>query len=90
MRLKATYLQDTVTIVHTMVQPVERGDIELLFMVAFGILHPTSAVRVQWDLYILLLLITVCIFTPYMICFDVIVERRSALGANPGMLCDRL
>ena len=50
------------------------------FLVFCGILHPSSTVRVQWDLYILLLLSTVCILTPYMICFDVVVDRVSFLG----------
>lgn len=65
---------------------MERGVFELPFMIFFGILHPSSAVRVQWDLYILLLLGTVCILTPFMICFDLVVERVSFLGAPAELL----
>lgn len=68
------------------VQPVERGFVEVPFLVLCGILHPSSAVRVQWDLYILMLLSSVCILTPYMICFDLQVARLSFLGASLELL----
>jgi hypothetical protein len=57
------------------------------FLVVFGVLHPTSKVRVQWDLYVLLLLSTVCILTPYMICFDLEVDRVSAIGTPSLPIC---
>lgn len=55
-------------------------DLPILLLVAP--MHPQSRLRVRWDTFILLVLFTVCIITPYMICFDVQVGRMTTFGAQ--------
>lgn len=54
------------------------GMLKLLF---WAVMHPSCVVRTQWDLYVLAVLFSVCIITPFVICFDLNVMPVSALGA---------
>jgi hypothetical protein len=49
-------------------------------LIFIAIMHPNSTLRTSWDTYILLLLFTVCILVPYMICFDITVNVLSPIG----------
>lgn len=65
------------------VQPSMEGNIAVLHLMLFAIMHPNSSMRATWDTYILMLLFSVCIVVPYMICFDVTVHKMSVIGAVP-------
>jgi hypothetical protein len=77
--------EDTVSVVASIITPPKHQRMELLCLILFSILHPSSRVRVQWDSYILLVLSTVLCITPFVICFDlgdVASDRPSFLGAK--------
>ena len=58
------------------------GLFDIPYLMLIAPMHPQSRVRVRWDTYILLILCTVCIITPYLICFDVQFGRLTAFGVN--------
>jgi hypothetical protein len=62
-----------------MVRP-EETRFNLLRLLLISILHPTCRFRVQWDSYVLLLLCSVCLITPFVICFDIEFGKLTALG----------
>lgn len=65
------------------VKPVERGAADMWNLFLFGLIHPRSTFRLRWDMFIMALLLTVCVVTPFVICFDVVYAPLSILGALP-------
>jgi hypothetical protein len=77
--------EDTMSVAASIITPPKHQRMELLRLILFSILHPSSRVRVQWDSYILLVLSTVLCITPFVICFDlgdVASDQLSFLGAE--------
>jgi hypothetical protein len=66
-----------------MIQPVECHGWDIPHLIFTSSIHPACRVRVQWDSFILLLLGTVCLLTPFVICFDIEMSQFSALSASP-------
>lgn len=63
-----------------LVNPSECGRWGLTPLLFWAVIHPSSVVRTQWDLYVLAVLFSVCIITPFLICFDLDVKPSSVLG----------
>eukprot|EP00892_Ulva_mutabilis_P001042 jgi/Ulvmu1/10939/UM007_0118.1 len=72
--------EDTITALTSIVSIEYYGFWDLPYLLLAAPMHPQSRLRVRWDTYILIILFTVCIFTPYMICFDVQVSKLTAFG----------
>lgn len=66
-----------------LVRPAECGSWTMLHLFGWAVMHPSCVVRTQWDLYVLAVLFSVCIITPFLICFDLHVRPLSFLGAAP-------
>lgn len=65
-----------------LVKPATSGTWGMLNLVLWAVMHPSCTVRTQWDLYVLAVLFSVCIITPFVICFDLNVMPLSVLGAS--------
>ena len=62
------------------VPPSEWGFLDTFVLFTFGVVHPGSSFKVIWDVYVMAILFTVLIATPFVICFDIQYARISALG----------
>lgn len=62
------------------VKPVERGAADMWYLILFALIHPRSSFRLRWDMFIMMLLLTVCVVTPFVICFEVDYPPLSVLG----------
>jgi hypothetical protein len=66
-----------------MVIPEREGPWFNVHLAVFAIMHPTCAVRTHWDVYILLVMLALCLITPYTIGFDITPSNFSVLGTYP-------
>ena len=66
-----------------MVKPEEYKRFNTLMLIFCSSIHPVSRLRVQWDSFMLVVLATVCMITPFVICFDVEIPLFSTLSAPP-------
>lgn len=66
-----------------MIKPVEYKRCNTLMLIFFSSIHPVSRLRVQWDSFMLVVLATVCMIMPFVICFDVEIPLFSTLSAHP-------
>lgn len=65
-----------------MIKPVERGILDIPTLLIFSTIHPACRLRVQWDSLVLVILGTVCLLTPFVICFDIEYEQVSFVGVH--------
>eukprot|EP00892_Ulva_mutabilis_P011685 jgi/Ulvmu1/888/UM100_0043.1 len=72
--------EDTTTLINTVVKPAYSCHWGIVHLVFWAVVHPSSVVRTQWDLFVLGILFSVCIITPFLICFDLQVQPMSVLG----------
>lgn len=63
------------------IKPIERGAFDVLILLLCGLVHPTSALRLRWDTFMMVILLSVCLVSPFVICFDVSYSHLSVLGA---------
>lgn len=64
-----------------MIKPVEHGMFDILHLLLVTTVHPACRLRVQWDSFVLVVLGSVCLFTPFVICFDIDYRQLSFIGA---------
>lgn len=69
-----------------LVLPVDYGKLTVPVLMVIGMMHPSCCVRVNWDSLVLSLLASVCLITPYIICFDV-TAVSTAIGTYSTSLC---
>lgn len=73
-----------------MIKPTDHGHFDIPYLLFVGTVHPACRLRVQWDSMILLILGSVCLLTPFVICFDIEFAQVSFVGvllASPAADC---
>ena len=51
-----------------------------IYLAVASVMHPETAVRTRWDVYILILILVLCLVTPYAIGFDLEPRNDSIIG----------
>lgn len=66
-----------------MILPWKEADSQsFLYLLFFAVLHPASAMRTRWDIYVLLVMLALCLITPYTIGFDITPRNTSVIGVT--------
>ena len=60
----------------------EANNQSYLYLLFFSVMHPVSAMRTRWDVYILLVMLALCLITPYTIGFDITPDNTSIIGMS--------
>lgn len=63
-----------------MVMPTQEGPFVWGYLAVASVMHPACAVRTRWDVYILILMLVLCLVTPYTIGFDLEPRNDSVIG----------
>lgn len=64
-----------------MVMPTHEGPWMSVYLAMLAMMHPSCAVRTRWDVYILVVMLVLCLVTPYTIGFDITPKMYSVIGA---------